>query len=113
MSIYGKGSNLNSYFKVTFEDILVSSLTDLDGDGLFTGLLTMPAGLQAAAVQATQKLTLTAINGATETSYSSDLQVRGERIAIDWLLRCLTVLSHFTIVNPAHFSNLIQSLLHS
>ncbi len=88
MSVYGKGSNLNSSFKATFADVLLSSLTDLDGDGLFTGLVSIPNTIQAVEAQAaeaqvTQRMMLTAINGASETSFGNDVESTSEGIISD------------------------------
>lgn len=61
------------YFKVTFEDVLVSSLTDPDNNGTFQGEVTFPNGVQAADLTATGKLGLLVGRGSTESSYSTQL----------------------------------------
>jgi plastocyanin len=80
---YTMGVNASSgtpYLKVTFEDILISSviggpveLTDPDGDGRYTGTFTYspPAGVVAAAAS---ELRLTTWDGAIERRYPIDLQ---------------------------------------
>lgn len=80
MSVYGNGSNVNSYFKVILEDLLVSSLVDQDGDGLFTGLVSIPNAMQAAAAQATQRMMLTSVNGSSETSFANDVESASEGV---------------------------------
>ena len=62
------------YFKVTFEDILVSSLVDADGNGTYQGVFTIAPSVQAAQTQAglaTHKLGLVLEDGSVEGNYSS------------------------------------------
>ncbi len=71
VSVNTNGSDPNGYFKVTFEDILISSLTDDDGDGTFVGQVTFPA--QAAALTAKGKLGVIVGAGGNESSFSSEI----------------------------------------
>jgi len=71
VSVNTNGSNPNQYFKVTFEAILISSLTDDDGDGTFVGQVTFPA--QAAALTATGKLGVIVGAAGNQSSFSSTI----------------------------------------
>lgn len=76
VSLNASGGHLNQYFKVTFEDILISSLTDENGDGLFQGLVVMPdpGAVQSASVNATANLGLLVGDGTTESSFSTAIE---------------------------------------
>lgn len=85
VSLNASGGNLNQYFKVTFEDILVSSLTDENGDGLFQGLVVMPdpGVVQSASVNATAKLGLLVGDGTTESSFSTAIETTSAGVISD------------------------------
>lgn len=85
VSLNASGSNLNQYFKVTFEDILISSLTDENGDGLFQGLVVMPdpGAVQSASVQATAKIGLLVGDGTTESRFSTDIETTSAGVISD------------------------------
>lgn len=83
VSVNAKSGDLNQYFKVTFEDVLISSLKDDDGDGTYQGLATIPNSVQAASTAATAKLGLLVGNGATENSYSTDLTMGEDGVISD------------------------------
>jgi len=85
VSLNASSGNLNQYFKVTFEDILISSLLDEDGDGTYQGLVIMPdpGVVQAAGVAATGNLGLLVGNGATESSFSSDVTTGADGVISD------------------------------
>lgn len=76
VSLNATGGNLNRYFKVTFEDVLISSLTDENNDGLYQGLVVMPdpGAVQSAGVQATATLGLIVGDGATERTFSTTVE---------------------------------------
>jgi plastocyanin len=74
VSIDAGTGDLNRYYQVTFEDVLLSSLADADGDGTYQGTATFPSTLQASggmAAAAEGKLALIAGSGAGERSYSA------------------------------------------
>lgn len=77
MNVQAKGGKPNISFKATFVDILITSLTDPDGNGNYQGLVTLPApGLQRAManptqVAAPQTLGLLADDGSTESRFSN------------------------------------------
>ena len=73
VSVNTNGSDPNQYFKVTFEDILISSLTDDDHDGTFVGQITFPANLQAASLNATGTLGVIVGAAGNESSFSSTI----------------------------------------
>ena len=76
ISVNADTGELNAYYKVTFEDVLISSLLDADGDGTYQGTAVFPALLTAAnadAVAPTGTLGLTAGNSAGETRYSVEV----------------------------------------
>lgn len=73
ISLNSKTGNLNRYFRVTFEDIVISSLLDDDRDGVYVGYATIPASVQAADVNASGTFALAAGNDADENRYSADV----------------------------------------
>ena len=73
ISVDASSGNLNQYFKVTFEDVLVSSLLDRDGDGTYMGLATFPSAVGVASVDAIGKLGLIVGDGAKESSFSAEV----------------------------------------
>ena len=83
ISVDASSGNLNQYFKVTFEDILVSSLLDGDGDGTYTGLATFPSAVGAASVDATGKLGLIVGDDAVESSYSAEVATATDGVISD------------------------------
>ncbi len=68
------GGALNLFYKITFEDILLSSLTDPDGDGRYTGSFTYTPGATAAAGGAAGELQLVVGAGATQQRYGLHVQ---------------------------------------
>ncbi|MFN8444393.1 MAG: hypothetical protein U0175_26655 [Caldilineaceae bacterium] len=70
VSVNSKTGAINRYFKVTFEDVLISSLVDNDGDGTYSGVVTFPNAVNAASVSATGKLGLIAGDETGESSFS-------------------------------------------
>jgi plastocyanin len=83
ISLNGQTGNLNQYFKVTFEDILISSLLDTDGDGTYTGTATMPSTLEAASVKATGQLRLIVGDERSESTFSADLATANDGVISD------------------------------
>ena len=73
----------NTYFKVTFEDILVSELLDSDRDGFYTGKFTVPEAVQAAEVNARRKLGLVVRQGSTETTFTDYLDTAADGVIRD------------------------------
>jgi plastocyanin len=67
------GSGLNQSFKVTFEDVLISSLTDADGDGRYTGRFTYNPAANAAGANATGQFRLIVGAGGTQQSFSDSV----------------------------------------
>jgi len=85
VSVNASSGNLNQYFKVTFEDILISSLTDEDGDGTYQGLVVMPdpGVMQAASVAMPAKFGLLVGDGSTESSFSTEVTTGADGIISD------------------------------
>jgi plastocyanin len=85
VSLNASGGNLNQYFKVTFEDILISSLTDENGDGVYQGLVVMPdpGAVQSAGINATASLSLLVGARATEQSFSVDIETSNAGVISD------------------------------
>jgi hypothetical protein len=83
VSVNGTRSDLNQYFKVTFEDILVSSLRDDDGDGTYAGFATFPSTLQAASANATASLGLIVGGDSGENSYRVSVTSASDGIVTD------------------------------
>lgn len=85
VSLNASGGNLNQYFKVTFEDILISSLTDENGDGVYQGLVVMPdpGAVQSAGVNATGTVGLLVGNGATESRFSTAVETTSAGVISD------------------------------
>ena len=76
ISVNASGGDLNAYYKVTFEDVLISSLLDADGDGNYQGTAVFPALLTAAstdALAASGTLGLIAGSSTGENSYSVEV----------------------------------------
>jgi plastocyanin len=76
ISVNAGDGNLNRYYKVTFEDVIISSLLDADGDGTYQGTATFPAITSAAsttAATATGTLGLIVGSSAGENSYSVEV----------------------------------------
>ena len=85
VSLNASSGNLNQYFKVTFEDILISSLTDENGDGVYQGLVVMPdpGAVQSAGVNATGTVGLLVGNGATESRFSTAVETTSAGVISD------------------------------
>ena len=75
--------NPNARGSVTFNDILVSSLLDSDGDGRFSGWATFPALVQAAAATATGDLALIVNDGASESRYGMSIATGAAGVVTD------------------------------
>ncbi|MFN8468604.1 MAG: DNRLRE domain-containing protein [Caldilineaceae bacterium] len=76
ISVNADTGELNRYFTLTFEDVLITSLVDTDGDGTYQGTATFPALLNAAganAAAATSTLRLIVGSSAGENSYSVEV----------------------------------------
>ncbi|MEZ4870505.1 MAG: DNRLRE domain-containing protein [Caldilineaceae bacterium] len=84
VSLNANKGNLNQYFKVTFEDVIISSLKDEDGDGTYQGLVVMPdPGVQSASVNATGSLGLLAGDGATERAFGATVTTGTDGVISD------------------------------
>lgn len=85
VSLNASSGNLNQYFKVTFEDIIISSLTDENGDGVYQGLVVMPdpGAVQSAGVNATANLGLLVGARATEQRFSADVTTSSAGVISD------------------------------
>lgn len=85
VSLNASGGNLNRYFKVTFEDVLISSLTDENSDGLYQGVVVIPnpGAVQSASVHATGALGLLVGDGATENSFSTVVETTSAGVISD------------------------------
>ncbi len=85
VSVNASRGNLNQYFKVIFEDIVLSSLTDEDGNGTYQGLVVMPdpGVMQAASVAATAKFGFLVGDGSTESSFSTEVTTGADGIISD------------------------------
>lgn len=68
------GGGLNQSYKITFEDVIISSLTDPDGDGRYTGSVVYNPAVQAATASAASMLQLVVGTGSTQQSFSSEVQ---------------------------------------
>jgi len=81
------GSATNRHWAITFEDVLLSALTDPDGDGRYTGSFTYNPGVTAAGATASGEFQLVSGAGATQQSYGVTVQplptasVRGQTTA--------------------------------
>jgi plastocyanin len=82
VSVNAATGELNRYYKVTFEDVLLSSLVDPDGDGAYTGVVTFPneanaAEMAAAGGESVQTLTgrlgLVTGDGMDERTYAVEV----------------------------------------
>ncbi len=84
MSVEGK-PNTNQSYAVTFEDVLISSLTDEDGDGVFKGSFTLPntANMQAKLANASASLGLLVTDNNVESSFSSAVSTGGNGVIRD------------------------------
>ncbi|MFO7632238.1 MAG: carboxypeptidase regulatory-like domain-containing protein, partial [Caldilinea sp.] len=74
MGVDSCGNNPNRSFKVTIEDVVLSSLTDPDGDGRYTGSFTYNSAVNAAGADAAGVLQLIAGAGSTRQSYGAAVQ---------------------------------------
>ncbi|HAJ37037.1 MAG TPA: hypothetical protein DCL15_15255 [Chloroflexi bacterium] len=68
------GGALNQFYKITSEEILISSLTDPDGDGRYTGSFTYNPGVTTANADAIAELQLVTGAGATQQRYGVSVQ---------------------------------------
>src|SRR5690606_805270 len=75
--------NPNARGSVTFEDVVISSLMDADGDGRFYGWATFPASVQAAAATAAGELSLVVSDGATESRYGFSIATGAAGVVTD------------------------------
>jgi plastocyanin len=104
MSLYGNGNQANSALDAGFtladdliNEVLPTRLKDLDGDGLFSGQITLPkpiptplattqadgGSVQAAAIQANPILTLIVNNNGVESSYQSEVGLASNGVVGD------------------------------
>lgn len=77
--------NVNTRYDVTLGDIIVS-LTDSDGNGTFSGSLTvdaLPVARSAASATARRSLILTSSNGGTESTFSQSIDVTSDGVVAD------------------------------
>ncbi len=77
--------NVNTRYDVTLGDINVS-LTDPDGNGTFSGSLTvdaLPVARSEASATARRRLVLTSSNGGTESSFSQSVDVTNDGVVAD------------------------------
>lgn len=84
MSVEGK-PNANQSYAVTFEDVLISSLTDEDGDGVFKGSFTVPtsAKMQATLANASSSLGLLVSDNNVEHRFGSEVSTGGNGVVRD------------------------------
>ena len=80
ISVDTSDANLNQYFKVTFEDVLISALLDEDGDGTYRGWATIPSAVKAASVAAISKLGLIVGDGENESSFGAEVGTATEGV---------------------------------
>jgi plastocyanin len=83
VSLRGAVGAVNTYVKITFEDILISDLLDGDGNGFYTGKFTVPENVQAAEVNARRKLGLVVRQGSTATTFTSYIDTATDGVIRD------------------------------
>jgi plastocyanin len=73
VSLSGLGNDPNAYAKVTFNDLVISSLLDSDGDGIYVGTATFPELIQAAGLNAAGTLGLIVGDVANESRFTAEV----------------------------------------
>lgn len=80
VSVKGKVSDPNQSLRVTFNDVVISSLVDTDRDGTFVGEFTVPTGLQAASISAISTLGVVVGTAGNQISYSSEISMASDGV---------------------------------
>lgn len=84
VSLNALNGNLNQYFQITFNDVVLASLKDEDGDGAYQGLVVMPdPGVQSASVTATATVGLITGNGATASRFHAEVTLGTDGVISD------------------------------
>ncbi len=74
------GSDPNQALRVTFNDVVISSLVDPDLDGTYVGMATFPSGVQAASVNATGTIGVVVGTAGNQISYSSEITTASDGV---------------------------------
>lgn len=83
VSVSGLGAKPNHALKITLTDVIISSLTDADRDGIYTGSFTMDAALLAANVNADRSLGLLVDDGSSVVTFEIPTQTVGSGMVTD------------------------------